>query len=368
MNARRYKGEIMYNVESFETERKSKIKYLLLIALFIIITVMSLVTISHFVNEQPFVLSFSVLSNSIIMQLFAIAPIYFLMDTLRLYFILKAIDVKVPLVYILRLTFINLFISNVTPFATGGGIAQIHFLTKQNVHIADATAATSIRTAIPLIFFSIMAPLILIFDKSIIGIMRGANTLLFTIIMVTVNFITIMGVYLLIRNPKQIKRLLVCITVYLRRKRIIRTRRSKQKILNSLHAIDRFSLNIKRYLNAQPKYLALSILSSLGFLTASFSFTIVLIKSLNTTAPAISILLSQIVVTYFMYFAPTPGATGIAEGGFTLLFKNYVKSSEIVTITFMWRFFTIYIGLTIGAILFYYEIFRTEKTTIGKSR
>lgn len=356
----------MFNMEHFETERKNKIKYLVLIALFIIITIMSLLTISHFVNEQSFVLSFGVLSKSIVIQLFAIAPIYFLMDTLRLYFILKAIDVKVPLVYILRLTFINLFISNVTPFATGGGIAQIHFLTKQNVHIADATAATSIRTAIPLIFFSIMAPLILIFDKSIVGIMTGSSTLLFTMIMVTVNFITIMGVYLLIRNPRLIKRLLVCITIHSRRKKIIRTMRSKQKIVNFLHAIDRFSQNIKRYLNAQPKYLALSILSSLGFLTASFSFTIILIKGLNETAPVISILLFQIVVTYFMYFAPTPGATGIAEGGFTLFFKNFVKSSEIVTVAFIWRFFTIYIGLAIGAVLFYYEIFRTEKTIIDR--
>ncbi len=350
------------NVErSFNTDKKNKIKYLILITIFIMISGMSLIAISHIVNDQSFVLSFGILSKGIIIQLFAIVPIYFLMDTLRLYYILKAIDVKISLGYIAKLTFINMFISNITPFATGGGLAQIHFLTKKDVHIADATAATSIRTAIPLIFFSITAPLILIFNQSIVGVISSRNTFLYTIILVSINAMTILGFYLLIKNPKKIKRLLLYFTMRLRRKKLIKSTRTKQRIIYALHAIDRFSRNIKRYVSAQRKYLTLSILSTLGFLTASFSFTIVLIKGLSASASTISILMSQIVVTYLMYFAPTPGATGIAEGGFTLLFKNFVKSGEIVTITFMWRFFTIYIGLAIGTILFYYEIFRTER-------
>jgi hypothetical protein len=352
----------MNEERNFDTVKKSKTKYLILILLFIAISVFSLMAISHFVNDQSFVLSFDILSKAVIIQLIAIMPVYFLMDALRLYYILKSIGVNVSLGYIAKLTFINIFISNVTPFATGGGIAQIHFLTKKNVHIADATAATSIRTAIPLIFFSVTAPLILIFNKSIVGMISSRHTALYTLILVSINFITVLVLYLLIKNPKKIKRFLVYSTIHLRRRRMIKTARSRQKILYTLHSIDRFSNNIKRYLKGQRKYLMLSILSTFGFLSASFSFTIVLIKGLSASSSTISILLSQIVVTYFMYFAPTPGATGIAEGGFTHLFKNFVQSGEIVTITFMWRFFTIYIGLAIGAVLFYYEVFKSESS------
>ncbi|MDP3387280.1 MAG: lysylphosphatidylglycerol synthase transmembrane domain-containing protein [Eubacteriales bacterium] len=352
----------MNEERNFDTVKKSKARYLILIILFIAISVFSLMAISHFVNDQSFVLSFDILSKAVIIQLIAIMPVYFLMDALRLYYILKSIGVNVSLGYIAKLTFINIFISNVTPFATGGGIAQIHFLTKKNVHIADATAATSIRTAIPLIFFSVTAPLILIFNKSIVGMISSRHTALYTLILVSINFITVLVLYLLIKNPKQIKRFLVYSTIHLRRRRMIKTARSRQKILYTLHSIDRFSSNIKRYLKGQRKYLMLSILSTFGFLSASFSFTIVLIKGLSASSSTISILLSQIVVTYFMYFAPTPGATGIAEGGFTHLFKNFVQSGEIVTITFMWRFFTIYVGLALGAILFYYEVFKTENS------
>lgn len=351
----------MNSETNFDTNKKSKIKYLILIALFITISVMSLIAISRFVNDQSFMLSFGILSKGIIIKLIALAPVYFLMDTLRFYFILKAIDVKISLGYIAKLTFINMFISNITPFATGGGLAQIHFLTKKDIHIADATAATSIRTVIPLIFFSITAPLILIFNKSIVGMTTSIHTALYTIILVSINLMTILGFYLLIRNPKKIKRLLLYFTIRLRTKKIIKSTRSKRKIIKALHTIDRFSSNIKRYLSGQRKYLMLSLLSTLGFLTTSFYFTVVLIKGLNSSVSTITILLSQIVVTYFMYFAPTPGATGIAEGGFTLLFKSFVKSGEIVTVTFMWRFFTIYIGFIIGATLFYFEIFRTER-------
>jgi uncharacterized membrane protein YbhN (UPF0104 family) len=61
-----------------------------------------------------------------------------------------------------------------------------------------------------------------------------------------------------------------------------------------------------------------------------------------------------------MYFAPTPGATGVAEGGFALIFANFVKKRDIVSLTFAWRFFTIYLGMIVGMIAFYLEIFKVK--------
>ena len=54
-----------------------------------------------------------------------------------------------------------------------------------------------------------------------------------------------------------------------------------------------------------------------------------------------------------MYFAPTPGATGVAEGSYSLLFTRFVNSSDIVPLIFAWRFLTKYIGMIIGMILFF---------------
>jgi hypothetical protein len=54
------------------------------------------------------------------------------------------------------------------------------------------------------------------------------------------------------------------------------------------------------------------------------------------------------VSTCIMYFAPSPGGAGFAEGVFGLFFASMVDPSDLVGIMIMWRFLTIYLGMLIG--------------------
>ena len=92
-----------------------------------------------------------------------------------------------------------------------------------------------------------------------------------------------------------------------------------------------------------------------------FSFSIVLIRALGYKVPVLTILAFQVVVTFFMYFAPTPGAAGVAEGGYGLLFAQLVHKQDIALLTLSWRFLTIYIGVLIGIFIIYREIFSGKK-------
>ena len=69
----------------------------------------------------------------------------------------------------------------------------------------------------------------------------------------------------------------------------------------------------------------------------------------------------EIVVTFFMYFTPTPGAAGLAEGGYGLLFAQLVQKKDILLLTVSWRFLTIYVGLVIGIFIIYREIFNHKR-------
>jgi len=73
------------------------------------------------------------------------------------------------------------------------------------------------------------------------------------------------------------------------------------------------------------------------------------------------VLAFQVVVTFFMYFAPTPGAAGVAEGGYGLLFSQLVQKQDITLLTLSWRFLTIYVGLVIGMFVIYREMFNHRK-------
>jgi uncharacterized protein (TIRG00374 family) len=91
-------------------------------------------------------------------------------------------------------------------------------------------------------------------------------------------------------------------------------------------------------------------------------FPVLIIRGLNYDVPIFSIISAQILITFITYFAPTPGATGIAEGGFTLVFSQFVQKKDIISVTFAWRFFTIYVGFIIGLIIFYRELIRNNKS------
>ena len=89
------------------------------------------------------------------------------------------------------------------------------------------------------------------------------------------------------------------------------------------------------------------------------------LKGLQYDVPAVTILAIQAVVTFFMYFAPTPGAVGFAESGYVLLFSQVINKHDITLLTISWRFLTIYIGVLIGILIAYREIFRVRPGRSG---
>ena len=76
----------------------------------------------------------------------------------------------------------------------------------------------------------------------------------------------------------------------------------------------------------------------------------------------LTILAFQVVVTFFMYFTPTPGAAGVAEGGYGMLFAQLVQRQDITLLTLSWRFLTIYIGMVIGMVIIFREFFSRKKS------
>ena len=54
-----------------------------------------------------------------------------------------------------------------------------------------------------------------------------------------------------------------------------------------------------------------------------------------------------------LYFTPTPGGAGVAEGGFVMLFSESVPSGTVGIIAVCWRLVAEYIPFLIG---FYYTV------------
>jgi len=333
-------------------------KYILLLLLFVGISYLSLVAVYHIASDRTAFLSLRIFSSGLYAKMTVLIAVYFAADILRFYYVLKSMDVTVPLGYMTGLAFVNIFISNITPSATGGGFAQIYLLNKRGVPVGAATAGSSIRTALPIIFFSICTPVILVFDPNISRLFPDRSMGVTVIVMLAFDLAAIWFVTKLIRHPAAI----VSMFVRLREHYV---KKGRQEGSRSLRLLDRliqetsvFSSHFIRYLHGDKRYVALSLLATFMFLISLFLIPYFLIQDLNPQVSLVHIVLTQVVITTIMYFAPTPGAAGIAEAAFVALFAGYVSQSDIVSLTFAWRLFSIYIGVLIGLVVFYVQIMK----------
>ena len=132
--------------------------------------------------------------------------------------------------------------------------------------------------------------------------------------------------------------------------------------------LDRVDSEVEMYaesaknLNKDPILLIstflLGILSNMAnFLTvySAIISTGILKISLSSLFNIVSI---QSLATMIIYFSPTPGASGVAEGGFYLFFSPIIPREYLGTVTLEWRMLTYFIPLLIGFLLVLWESFK----------
>ena len=103
--------------------------------------------------------------------------IYFAADGLRFYYTLVALGVRVKPRVMAKLVFINIFFSNITPMATGGGFAQVWYLHQQGVSVGKAMAASTIRTVLAVLFIFSLAPWFLLTQTSVTSVGSRSDAL-----------------------------------------------------------------------------------------------------------------------------------------------------------------------------------------------
>ncbi len=323
---------------------------------------------THFHATSSF-LTFKFLKPSIIIYLVVLLFLYYLLDTLRFYYVFKTLKIKIDFLYLYKVNFINTFLSNITPFATGGAFAQVYYLNKKDIPLGDATAVTTIKTILPIIFFFITTPIVLITDKTLVTVFPDSNNLLSIVILIAIYIILIYLSYALLQNTRIVKKMVYRTLYFLEHKNVISNTRAKKVRGRTFKEIDTFTLSMKRFSKGNKLYIFLSASFTVLFLLTLYMFPVVLIKGFGYNVSLVKLIPIQIVLTFVTYFAPTPGATGVAEGGFTLIFSNYVDQKDIVPITFWWRFFTMYLGMIVGLVFFYIEIVkrRLKLTKLGSA-
>nr|WP_277347884.1 lysylphosphatidylglycerol synthase transmembrane domain-containing protein [Salipiger mangrovisoli] len=277
--------------------------------------------------------------------------VYFLADGLRLYFVLRTIGARIRVHEIFPLVFINILVSNVTPLATGGGFAQVWYLRRHGVAVGASVAATTIRTVLAMLLIFTAAPLIQFLhpNASSEGVARITTQSLSGIIL-----IYLAGFLIVLFRPFWIAALLSRVLGFAARIGLIGRQRCIRWTVAVQRETQEFSASFARFARGSRMFALAAVLATLIFLLTLFAFPALLLEALGQEVDWLKVIGTLSVVTFLMYFAPTPGGAGFAELAFAGFMAAQMEADELLLVVFAWRFLTIYIGMAIGVIVSFF--------------
>lgn len=271
-------------------------------------------------------------SWSIALALFAVSLGLFF-DGSRLMHLVKISGEKITLYQAVQVIFGNYFLALLTPGATGGAVAQLMFLRHAGVPTGKAAVLVIVRTILSIFFLILCMPFIFMHDSGIVPGISNDTLMAITITAFVVIIAMVVGArrgyldYLVIRLTRKMKR----------------ERRIK------VFAFYRDTKSAIALLAASPKAMLLVFVESGLNLLCIYAIVPCLLLGLGVTdADWYSVMGRMIFLNMLLYFTPTPGGSGVAEGGFVLLFSNTVPAGTVGIVAVCWRLIAEYIPFLIG--------------------
>lgn len=268
---------------------------------------------------------------SLIGVLLAIAVGMFF-DATRLIRLCAVAGYQVSLTAAVRVVFANYFLALLTPGASGGAMIQVLFLKRAGIPTGSATVVVLARTILSILFLLACLPFVFYYDPQMLpwfdrqAIVRGAVFLL---------GLVLAGMALL---RSRISDRLAVVTL----KRLpIRWRFRLMKVYRDM----RLALGL---MSAAPFQVGRAFLESALSLLALYALAPLLFAGLGASLDWIVVMGRMIFLNLLLYFAPTPGGAGVAEGLFISSYKNLVPLGTVGVAALSWRLFAEYLPACIG--------------------
>ncbi len=260
------------------------------------------------------------------------------LDGSRLMHLVHISHEEISLSQAVQVVFGNYFLALLTPGATGGAVAQMMFLCHAGVPTGKATVLVFVRTVVSILFLILCMPFIFMHEAHVLPGVSNSKLMM-------ISFAAFVVILLLIWGASS--KLLGGLVVRLA-KRLSPTRR------RSLIRMYRDTRHAVRLLGQSPKAMFLVFLESGLSLICIYAVVPCLLVGLGVyDADWYAVMGRMIFLNMLLYFTPTPGGSGIAEGGFVLLFSETVPQGMVGIVAVCWRLIAEYIPFLIG---FYYTI------------
>jgi uncharacterized protein (TIRG00374 family) len=254
----------------------------------------------------------------------------------------ESIDFRLGMV----LTWLHYFGCAVTPMQSGGGPFQVYVLYKKNVPLGKGIAITLTRTLLTILILGILVPVAVFIEPELLrGRLFLKGVFSYVLAFIIVSWVLVV---LSIARPCVIKRWGRVFTLWLKRFGVVRPERVLRIAKRINLEVDNYNLNFQMFFSSGLRYFMLAIILSVFHLLFIFSVLPCLIASVGLPLNYLQAFLAQAVFMFLLYFVPTPGASGVAEGGGAALFGLLVPWNMAGVMAIAWRFFTEYLAIAMG--------------------
>ncbi|MEO8200322.1 MAG: lysylphosphatidylglycerol synthase transmembrane domain-containing protein [Gemmatimonadota bacterium] len=283
----------------------------------------------------------------------ALASLDWLGGGLRLWVVARQIHPNPPLKGMILAGGMSAWAAYLTPLQSGAGPMMMYTMRRYGVSLPVAVTSTLMTFIATVLFFAIAGPMALIFGagKSLGGKGNVLGLSLYDLFLGSLGIFGIIGLLLafVIFFPKVVRNLLHWIADRVGR----RSARAGARVVRLRDGIDEIHRSVLAF-NTPHGWLALvwaTIISGPSHANKMLAGYVAL-RVVGINLNFVDVLLVQTLITFLLYFAPTPGASGVAEVLSTLVMAQYVPKSILPLYTLVWRLILSYYTIAFGFFVF----------------
>lgn len=275
-----------------------------------------------------------------IIALFFLFVSYNLFNILRVYFLGKIFNKNFNFSDSYIFTLGGVLLALITPFQSGGMPFQLFLLSKKEINLGKATSIILMRGFQSIVVFVVTIPFVIVYIQNILSTSYVKNLLKYFIFLY--SLITFLIFIIITLNEK--------VKIFIRKK--MRDGYLKKIFISTFEVISNFFEGIKVIFSEGVKECFLSLFSTFISLYSYFALSFFVIKLVNENTNFFKAFSLQFLLTYLSAFVPTPGSSGVAEGGMALFFSQIVGKNNILIYIFIFRLLSTYLPAFFGLFSF----------------
>jgi uncharacterized protein (TIRG00374 family) len=264
-----------------------------------------------------------------------------------------------------RTVLLGRYYDNVTPAAIGGQPFQIYYMRKNsNLPHGASTSVPIFGMISGQIGFIIIAAFCFLLGSMSINNAVLIGTACFGLLFYAFWPVTVMIATFL---PKATTEIITIVVKFLAKIRIVK--RKNETIQKTEYEVNEYARCVRKILKTKGLFLKTVLLSILFHVLVSMIPFFVL-TAFGGRVDFLPCFVTTVAVTSAVYFVPTPGNAGAAEGTFYVVFSA-LSSGYVFWAMLVWRFFSYYIYIIMGPIVYfsmYLERKREEKKHVVQNK